>query len=87
LLSPYKTIEVVGGDVEERRGVGLERRRKIDLERRKLNDIDEVGGERLKVEHRLADIAAKGHALDLAFLADVLAEPAELAFEALGWIR
>ena len=60
-------VEMVGRDVEERRGVGREPRRKLDLERRKLDDIGEVGGERLEVEHRLADIAAKRHALSRGF--------------------
>ncbi len=54
---------MVGGDVEERRGVGREPWRELDLEGRKLDDISEVGGERLEIEHRLADIAAKRHAL------------------------
>ena len=41
--------------------------RKLDLEGGKLDDIGEVGGERLEIEHRLADIAAKRHALARGF--------------------
>ncbi len=56
-------VEMVGRDVKQRRGVGCDPRRKLDLEGGKLDDISEVGGERFEIEHRLADIAAKRHAL------------------------
>ena len=46
---------------------GAESWRELDLEGGKLDDIGEVGGERLQVEHRLADIAAKRHALARGF--------------------
>ena len=63
VLERAVAVEMVGRDVEQRRGVGREPRRKLDLEGGKLEHISEIGGERFEIEHRLADIAAERHAL------------------------
>jgi hypothetical protein len=56
-------VEMVGGDVEKAGGVGRKLRREIDLEGGQLEHIDEIRGKRLKIKHRLADIAAERHTL------------------------
>ena len=54
-------VEVVGGNVKQDHDLRPQAARQIDLIGRHLKHIDAVGGERLEVQHRRAEIAAHLH--------------------------